>query len=633
MNYRGIYILLLIVIPSILSAFSLSGNTNIDSLVNEADAVVLKDERIMEIKSNNSAYYKVFKSILIKNKKALKYCSVLLIENDFQSIEDMDGVIKDTSGNVIKELESDDIMEAEISPGFIFYSGNLYKGFELKHHEFPFIFELSYELEFNTLFVWPDYHPQSDIPCLSSTYNLKVNGDIEFTYAIKGDIGEPVVSNINGAKEYKWELKDIPPQIDEDYMPPENKIQMAVKFVPKEFEVDGHKGSFGSWAEFAKWYKSLADGHYSLPDDAKAEITALVSGVENPKEKIRILYNYLQNNTRYVALEMGIGSWQPHTAESVHKNLYGDCKDLSTYMVAMLDAVGIKAYPALARTKDRGKLDPDFVTNGFNHCITMVPLEEDTLWLECTSSYTDMDDVPYGIEDISALIVDENGGRLVTTPQKSSKENFSRLLIKGAINPKGQLVFDAELNLGGNQKNFYKRKFEIKNDEEDQLFIKNIFNRYSPKFFLTEYSLKNNEGKDYTISLKGLYGRFVNLRRKRIFINPALLHRETEEDLPDEEIDERKFPVFYNYPYLDVDSVEIRIPKFYKIESIPKDFELTTSFGQYESKFKIVGDKVIYKRSMEILKNRIPLDHYAEYYNFIKKIIKRDKSKIVLKRK
>lgn len=116
---------------------------------------------------------------------------------------------------------------------------------------------------------------------------------------------------------------------------------------------------------------------------------------------------------------MGLAGWQPQFADQVFKNRYGDCKDLSTYMVSMLNVVNIKSYPALALTRNKGVVDSEQPSNQFNHCIVCVPLDNDTLWLECTSTYNDLGDVPSTIEDINALVIGDQKGRLVRTPQKS----------------------------------------------------------------------------------------------------------------------------------------------------------------------------------------------------------------------
>lgn len=608
-----------------------SSETNIDSIVKAADAVVLHEEHFFSISSDNYSTYSMSKKILIKNKKALKYCKLVLIENEFQEITELNGIIKDTSGAVVKELDTDDIWEAEISPGFVFYSGNKYKGFSLKYNKFPFVIELTAEQTFNTLFVWPDYYPQYDIPNLNSTYRLRLSNNIKFKYMTIGEIDDPAVTKYEDVSEYVWHIENLPPRITEDYMPPENKTQTAVKFSPSNFVLDGHKGSFDSWNEFAKWYKSLSDDKYELPENAKREIEELVKGVKSPKEKVRILYNYLQRNTRYVALEMGIGGWQPHSAELVYKNLYGDCKDLSTFMVALLGSAGIKSYPALARTRDRGRLEPDFVTNGFNHLITFVPLAEDTLWLECTSSYTDMSDAPYSIEDISALVVDDNGGRLVTTPHKSSKENFWFSVFKGKISRQWNLDFSAELNCGGNPKNYVKAKLDIKDEEEDILYLRNRFGGYIPNLYIDDYNINYENDKNYKLNFEGKFFKYINPIRRRVFINPAIFNRETNNDLPDESKAERKFPVFYNYPYTYKDSVSIAIPKYFKLEVKPKNIYINTSFAEFNANFDFVGNEIKYVRILEIKNNLIPLENYSEYYDFMKAVIKADKSKYVIR--
>jgi hypothetical protein len=134
-----------------------------------------------------------------------------------------------------------------------------------------------------------------------------------------------------------------------------------------------------------------------LPEDKKIFFREMVSGAKNDKEKIRIIYEYLQKNFRYVSIQLASGDLNLFLLHSLKSKKYGDCKGLSNFMQAALDGVGIKSYQALINRQSNGlPVDPDFPHNRFNHVILFVPLKEDSLWLECTSSSLD-----FGSLDVS----------------------------------------------------------------------------------------------------------------------------------------------------------------------------------------------------------------------------------------
>ncbi|MBL1215508.1 MAG: DUF3857 domain-containing protein [Ignavibacteriae bacterium] len=606
---------------------------NIDSLVNEADAVILDEEINFSITDFDQAEYTLTKKILIKNKNADNYCTVVAKESEFILTDDIYAVIKDINGKVIKELDDDDIKEAEASLSS-FYSGDYYKWFQFTHHTYPYIFEYRIKKEYKSLFFFPDWFPQSSIPVINSKYRLTVSNELEFDYLEIGKIDPPVESITRDGKTYTWSAKNLAKIDDEDFMPPENKNGIGVLFRVIDFSLGEYTGSGKGWNEFANFYNTLTKGRYGLPKKAKDEISRLIKNKTNKREIVKILYEHLQDKTRYVAIEMGIRGWQPQRAADVYKNKFGDCKDLSTYMVAILAHANIKAYPALALTRNQGTVYENFPASQFNHCIAVVPLEQDTIWLECTSSYTDMGNTPYTIEDISALVVTEKGGELIRTPQKTSSQNFSKSVISGKLSVKGDLNFDAQVKLGGNQENAIKPRLEIKDEKDDKLYLQNLFGSNYSNLTVSNYSIDDPKADTsyYSINLNGVYNKFAPVRGKRIFINPNIYNKTTFDDLPDESVEERDFPIYYYYPYLDIDSVSIELPKHFKIESLPKNKFIENSFGKYFSNYYVSENKISYSRIFEIKENLIPIEKYEEYLEFLKQIIKTDKAKFVLKK-
>lgn len=611
-----------------------NSSLNFDSVMQKSDAVILEDILEIEVPDNYTAEYTVSKKILIKNNKAENFCRLVVDESEFREIEELDASITTKSGKIIKELDADDIKEVDYSAD-AFYSGTKYKYFELNHFKYPFVFEYHYKITLKTLMLWPDWLPQKNIPTLKSTYKLTINPDVKFKYYIKGIDIEPEIKSEGSNDIYIWNLENIPTTIEEDYISPEDEIQEAVYFVAQKFYTDDYEGSTASWDEYSKWYKSLTLDRYNLSTEARDEIFRLIKDVKEPKEIIRILYQHLQKKNRYVAIEMGLAGWQPQSAEQVYLNRYGDCKDLSTFMVAMLNTAGIKSYPALALTRDNGVVYSEQPSNQFNHVIVCVPLDNDTVWLECTASYNDLGDTPPGIEEINALVIGKDKGELIKTPQKKSFENRWTSSIQGSFWGAGDLKFEAIINTSGNQKIYIRNNLAKSNSKDDILFINEVLSRNYPNLSISKFDseeLDKIDTKNYTVSLSGTYSRFVPQMNDRIFVNPAIFNRKSAGDLPKEEISKRKYPVYLRYPFQDIDTVVIAIPLGYIMESRPQNQSIEKSFAKYSNEFDLRGKELFYVRRFEQIKNHIPLSEYPEFYDFMKQVIEFDKAKFVLKR-
>ena len=632
MIYKYLFLFLVSGTSTVLCSNFDDTKINFDSLVNVADAVVLENNLVIKI-SDGEYGYNFHKKILIKNKRADDYCTVVLSQSNYIKIDDVEAVLLDTLGNEIKELDSDDIREMEISPGSVFYSGDLYKIFELKHYTYPFVFEYRYHVEISSLFFWPDWDPQSSIPVLSASCEVIDESDTKFKFFTIGIDVEKSEKKSSEGISYFWQLKNIPQFKNEDYLPPENHIQKAILFAPESFEIDGYTGSFENWKKLGQWSFSLFNGKFDLPEKAKTEILEKVSGAIDAKEKIKILYKYMQSRSRYVAIEMGINGWMPQPAASVYENKYGDCKDLSTFMVAVLRTAGINAYPALALTRRKGKVYTDFPSNQFNHCIVFVPLEKDTIWLECTDPYLEMEDTPGSIEDTEALVIKPDGGELIHTPQKKSSENVWKGKLEGILSKTGDLNFSASVQLTGNQKNYFKEELAENSNKDDLIFLQGYFGRNCPTLNLTEFSevFDPTHSSDYELNIMGTYEKFIVVKSSRLFVNPNIFNKETDDDLPEQKPFERKYPVYNSYPFTDIDSVFIKIPTGCSLESMPKEKEIIKPFAKYSSSYNFQDGKIVFVRKMERFSNLIPVEQYPEFYDFMKEVIKADEAKYIFK--
>jgi hypothetical protein len=116
----------------------------------------------------------------------------------------------------------------------------------------------------------------------------------------------------------------------------------------------------------------------------------------------------------------------------------------------------------------------------------------------------------------------------------------------------------------------------------------------------------------------------------RIFLNPNILNQIPERNIPDEE--ERSLDVYFNYPYLDVDTVAIKLPAGYKFEAAPDECELTESFARYVTTHSFNDGILLYTRSIEYTTNGINLEKYDNYRKFIKTVSKSDQSKFIFKK-
>ncbi len=598
------------------------------------DAIVILDEIGFHVKNINSAVLNIHRKVQVLREKGKEFGRFSVTEDKYRKCKKIKATILDMDGKKLKELKKDDILEANLSPGSTIYDDNKYKLVEMVWPRFPYILDLEYEVEYSSIFIWPDWYPQEDVPVMRSVYRLILDGPVKYQTFARGIDISPDESRDGNKQTLTWILENLEPRTREDWMPPEDRYQKYLLFSPAIFELDGYQGSSDSWATFGAWFHKLSNGRTTLTPEMQEQVRMLVAECSSDREKIQKLYAFLQEYTRYVSISLGIGGWQPHSAESVCASKYGDCKDLSAFMVAMANYAGIKAYPALVKTRDTGVVQCDFPANQFNHVIAFVPFSEDTMWLECTADYLAAGELPPDDEGSSVLAITEKGGEIVRTPSSTAGENVQSSLIMANLENDGSLRFSGTVKFTGNRASLGRGKL-LTDERKDilQIFSTDYLARHltSPTLQSCNFTnLSDNYDHPLVGEFSGTVKKYAVCSSQRIFFNPALLNRQTASDLPDEE--ERQFAVSYRYPYITIDTVQIVLPAGYKPEAVPEPLEIAASFGRYISTNEIADGQLTYIREIAIYHKQISPDDYQEYRSFMKQVIKNDKAKFVLNR-
>jgi hypothetical protein len=607
------------------------GKTN--NWTKDEDAVVIYDHNIFKVTGGNTGIYTKQISIRINNANGKDYCEFVLYEDPFIKIKDIKGIVKDTLGNKIKELKSELIKESSFTFGTTLHSDAIHKYFTLDHFDYPFIIDVSFEKDYKSLFLWPAWMPEGKYPVLTSDYKLILQSPVKFQTYTKGNINPPEISKTNNDSIYYWSLDSIPARPDEPLMAPEDETQYQLLFAPKYFATAGVTGSLISWDTFAEWYRKLCRNKYDLERTVTYQIDKLIKNASSDREKIELIYAFMQDKTRYVSIDLGIGGWQPYSANEVYSNRFGDCKDLSTFMIAALKQVGIKSYPVLIKTRDKGIVYKDFPYNYFNHVITVVPLENDTLWLENTADHILAGELSWRDEGCNVFVVTDSSGTIVTTPISKSYQNTWKSKIEGEISPQGDFIFNGTIHLTGNQKHEVAGILTYNKTKDFEDWLRSRIGSRIPGFKLETYSIERIDTLSNAcidLNFAASINKFGNKTGKRLFINPNILNEKTNTNF--EKNEEREYPIKFNYAFIDIDTVSIKLPYGYKLEAAPEEKNLDYPFGKYLSTHKIKNDIFTYYRHFEYKTNLIPAEQYDQVAEFANAVIKKDQTKYVLKK-
>lgn len=601
-----------------------------DTLRKGAHVVKRYEEYVLTVKSPSrySLYEKHAYTIL--NAMANGYATYVTYYGKLSSINYVSGKLFNMMGKEIKHSKKSDWRDNSAYDGFSLLSDSRYKINEFYSAEYPYTVEYEEEDVHDGTLQFPRWMPQSTagMSVQSSKFTIIAPDDYTVRFKQFNFKGEPVVTQKGNTKIYTWEIKNIPAGKAEPGSPPFSETAPAVFFAPSKFEVEGYKGDMSSWEGYGKFMYQLIKGRDVLPDEIKKKVHELTDLLKADKEKIFVLYDFLQKNTRYISIQLGIGGWQPFEASYVAEKKYGDCKALSNYMIALLKEAGITGkYVEIYA----GKSPPPFVENfsfsQANHVISCVPMGKDTIWLECTNQTVSPGYMGSFTGNRKAILIDETGGYIVNTPVYKANDNSQVRIVKAVADEQGNLAADIINTYSGLQQDLPHSLMYDASKEDREKYLNELFNLPTYKVIKSDY--KEHKGIIPSVDeyLQIELSKYATITGKRLFINPNIFGAAAERPSADTA---RKYDYMIDDSYRDIDSVEIKIPMGYKPESVPKDNALLTKFGKYISSVKVIDNKIIYYRMMEQQSGRIPANEYNDLVKFYEQINKADRSKLVL---
>jgi len=603
-----------------------------DALMRNANVVKRTEEVGFDITERNKAKYRRKVAYTIFNEQGEQWAYFVAGYSKLSSIESFEGSLYDAVGKRIKSLKKADINDGTGR------EDDLADDYRIKWHNFfykiyPYTVEYEVEQVYKGTMFLREWIPQEKeiMSVQESTLTISTPAINPVRYKIFNYRGEPAISDHKSDKVYTWHVDHLPAAAAEYASPSWYTRTTSVFIATEKFMLGEYEGSYASWEDFGRFIYNLNKDRDVLPDEVKQKVHELINGLKDRREIINKLYEYMQQNTRYISVQLGIGGWQPFDAKYVGTKKYGDCKALSNFMYALLKEAGIKSvYTLTGRGPEQDYFFTDFPSAQFNHAILFVPLGKDTTWLECTSQTLPAGYVGYDNCNRYALAVDENGGTLVRTPFYGMKENTQIRNIKAVLNENGTLDINALSSYSGIQQDEIHRYVnELSNEKIKEHLQKELdFSTYDVNRF--EYKELKSKLPTISESLSVTVSNYATITGRRLFILPNVMTRSSRKLGQDSA---RKFDIQIKYEYKDVDSVEIEIPAGFEIESFPQPVKLSSKFGNYVNSVQLKDNKLNYFRSMEYYSGRFSANAYNELVKFYEAVYKADRTKVVLVRK
>ena len=595
-----------------------------------ANAVLRYSEITQRVVSEKKITFHNKYAVTILNKEGEAHGYFVEYYDKNSRVSHISGAVYDANGYRLEKVSGSDIRDfSAVSSGSL-YDDDRVKIYTPEVKKFPYTVVYEYDLEFDGMPNYPKWNPQRTyrFGVEKAVFRLIIENGEEPRYKTV-NIGEPEILKEDNKTIYQWKVANLKPLKKEPLSVPFVERVPVVYLAPGKFSFGSSKGDMSSWESIGQWISSLNSNQQDLPEETIEQITELTKGLETRKEKVQAIYEFMQDNTRYVSVQLGIGGFKPYPAMFVNEKGYGDCKALSNYTMALLKAAGVKSYYTLVNAGTNAEeIDTDFPSNQFNHVILCVPDESDTIWLECTSQKQPFNFLGSFTSDRDVLLVTEDGGIIVQTPSYACEENIQYRRAEVALDANGNANARIFTRYGGLQ-------YE---NAEDALMLKgeDLKKRYYNVLDIPDLVLKDIQLTEVTdtglpeihetiqLELKS----YMAKGGKRLFLPMNLMNKTSH--IP-KQLSDRETDLVLTYPYSDADTIIYTIPENLAVEYAPSPVSIETEFGSYQSLVQVEGQRITYIRRVTMKKGRFPREMFDEFAALRKKIVKADKCKVLLK--
>jgi hypothetical protein len=418
-----------------------------------------------------------------------------------------------------------------------------------------------------------------------------------------------------GAARWQWTLGDVSAVPKEPAMPVYGALAGHMHVV---FSGPGARGrSFTSWADLGSWYLDLAHGRDEPTPAISASAAAATNGISDPLARIQAVARWVQTQVRYVDISFGIGGFQPHPVGDVLAKRYGDCKDHSALLTAMLKAIGVRSHYVLVHTERDMVQDQPLPENEFNHVILAIELPADVptatlggaqedpalgrlLYFDSTDSITPSGRLSADLQGTYGLLVLPDGSHLQRLPQQAAALTGVHRTGKWTLDEGGKLAGDVTEILEGDRADQERWALQqLSKDTDREGFLERKLAGGLASYELTGATIAG--AKDNSRPLEWRYSfeaeSYSQSASDLLLVRPAVLRTRSVSGLMTGK--DRHNPVLL-LPGRDTDEFEIAIPPGYRVDELPRPVDRDESFASYHSRTSVKDGALHYSRQLEI---------------------------------
>lgn len=450
---------------------------------------------------------------------------------------------------------------------------------------------------------WTNYYFDVDGIVLQESLEVHVP---EGKYVnVKSASGKPTVTQENGEKVYRWTTSNLRRKTDEEKAKEskKEKLKPSVQLT-----------TFQSWDEIGKWYSALERSQVQPSTVIQAKAAELTKGAKSDTDKLRAIYKFVAQDFRYIGLEFGTGRYQPHAADDVMKNGYGDCKDKHTLLASLAQAAGITVSPVLINSTRA--VDEDVPSPGqFDHVISLATVDAKTVWLDTTPEVAPFGMLLWTLRDKTALVA-TGKPEWKKTPLDSPMESYYEFTAEGKLSASGELEAKITRKLRGDGEVQLRAAFRAVGEPEWRELLQRV--SYGTGFAGTvsdpEVSSVKNTDEPFVITYTYKRPDYGDWPNHRILAFGPMVPL-----FPVDDQDKSNDPINLGGPFRLTSHARIELPQGYK-PILPEDVNLSNEFVGYRAHYEYHDGWLTMDRELKLKAREMPSSFRAGYKQFVKNV-------------
>jgi hypothetical protein len=621
-----------------------SARTELPKYAETTEAVMLLNRQVTTVNNGGetkSVYRKAFR---IMRPEGRRFATVRVFFDSETRISSFKGWSISADGQEF-EVKDKDAVETSLFAEAL-YADTRCKVMRIPGAEPGSVIGYEYEQKRRPQILQENWTFQAEIPVKNAQLLLELPAGWEFQSFWANHPAEQARSV--GENRWSWQLQDVPALEPEPAMPARRAVtgRLGLTYYPR---TGSALAGLGTWREIGLWYSQLTYAAGESNPEIRKKVATLLVGATDVEEKLRRLAAYVQREIRYVAIEIGIGSFRPHASSETFKNSYGDCKDKVNLLRTMLKEAGLESYYVLINT-ERGVVQPSFPSAlNFNHTIIAIRLQGETpganfyatvthprlgqlLLFDPTDTATPLGLLPPSLQANYGLLVTNASGELIEIPALRPAINRLSRTARFKLDESGNLSGDVEEVRSGALAVEYRSRLLAVQSSERAKIISDFLGENLSDWRLTRAGVENLQSADKELVL----GYHVEVQRYAqkagdlILLRPRVLGHKAS-DLPEGKL--RRYPLEFPYESVQSDVFDISLPPGFEIDELPQHVEAETQLAHYQSKTEALAGMIRYSRTYERKKVMASAEQFEELRRFYRQIRTDEQSTAVIKRR